>query len=191
VVHVVGVSHSGLFGIDDWLGTLREYSETGHISESYVGFRGHCCGFEPKGIINLSKKEEHFGEKEILKYDGGLYLFEPRILILPDFGCIDVHGFGKDQLLGIPGLHHGVIEQNLATTLHNLDWKPEFGKVKGMVRRIVDVLIPDLMGLGGLKVSFSGFTLDCPHTPPTYIYSHRTQSEKAGKGMPVLSLSPA
>jgi hypothetical protein len=172
VVHEVGVSHSGLFEIDDWLATLREYSETGNISESNLGFRGHCCGFEPKGMISLSRKEEHFGEREFLKYDGGLYLFEPGILILPDFGCIDVHGFGEDQLLGIPGLHHGVIEQKLAATLHNLDWKPEFGKVK--TRRIVDVHIPDLMDLGRLKVSFSGFTLDSLRIPLTHIYSHRS-----------------
>jgi hypothetical protein len=119
--------------------------------------------FRTKGNDKSVEEGGTFGERELLKYDGGLYLCEPHVLILPDFGCIDVHGFGEDQLLGIPGLHHRVIEQKLAATLHNLDWKPEFGKVKGMVRRIVDVLIPDLMGMGELKVSFSDFTLECPH----------------------------
>jgi hypothetical protein len=152
----VGVSHSGLFGIDNWLSSLREYSKTRHIPENQDGFRGHCCVFDPKGMINLSRTEEQFGERELLKYDGGLYLFEPCVLILPDFGCIDVHGFGEDKLLGIPGLHHAVIEQKLAATLHSLDWKPEFGKV-GTVRRIVDVLIPDMMGVGELKVSYPHF----------------------------------
>jgi hypothetical protein len=53
-------------------------------------------------MISLLRKEEHFGERDLLKYDGGLYLFEPRILILPDFGCIDVHGYARINYLEFP-----------------------------------------------------------------------------------------
>jgi hypothetical protein len=72
-------------------------------------------------MYRLSRTENRFGESSDLKHDGAVLLKQARVLLLPNFKAIDVHGFGEDPLLGIPGLHHAVIQQLLAAELHSID----------------------------------------------------------------------
>ena len=72
---------------------------------------GHCC--------EVVKQIEHERASNVyccppsnnkIVYDGYIHLPQLHILIPPPLhNCIDVHGFGKEDEIDIPGLLHGVV----------------------------------------------------------------------------------
>ena len=91
---------------------------------SYVG---HCC--EIKASIDKCVKNTNpplnCSENIELHYEGYLHLPELGILILPPIvKYVDVHRFGNEENLEVPGLLHGVIGRDCANECSILDIIP-------------------------------------------------------------------
>ena len=102
---------------DPWYQSVTELMKGSLQSPDFIG---HCC--EIKATINKDKvkhisKSPDKNEGNLL-YDSYLHITGIQVLISPSIKQhIDIHGLGRENHDQLPGLIHGVVNSENASTL--------------------------------------------------------------------------
>ena len=112
-----------------------------------TGFIGYCC--EVKHQIEAPRNSKsiasRYKDKQELKYDGYLHLLDIDVLLPPSIrSYIDINGFGKESNWQLPGLLHGVVNQQCAEESHRYDITPDVTSCNILSSGVCTVLIRDL-----------------------------------------------
>ena len=102
-------------------------------NEQPVEFIEHCCEIRvqvEESILNYRNMIDPTINKS-LRYNVHLYLPELNILFAPSIiDHMDIHGFGKEPTLCLPGLLYGVVGKKCAGKCETLDITPNGSRCK-------------------------------------------------------------
>ena len=96
----------------------RWYQEVKHVLQGKhpSDFVGHCCEIQ-QSVSELIAEENALAaiNSKDIYLDGYLHLPQLHILLPPPLhNFIDVHGFGEEDSIDLPGLIHGVVDYKTA-----------------------------------------------------------------------------